>query len=138
MEENSESYIPTTIRDALESAGININEIINMKNQLEKSLGSTINFDKDKSKAIKCEKSDNNVDISDNKTNKLFSDDNVKNNVNTKSNQVVSVSSNLKSIDIKQNISAKISEQVENAITTTRKPNGRKKSNSQNRYATVS
>lgn len=136
MEENSESYIPTTIRDALESAGININEIINMKKQLEMSLGSTINFDKDKSKAIN-EKSDNSVDISDNKTNKLFSDDNVKNNVNTKSNQVVSVSSNLKSIDIKQNISAKISEQVENAITTTRKPNGRKKSNSQNRYATV-
>lgn len=107
-----------------------------MKKQLEMSLGSTINFDKDKSKAIN-EKSDNSVDISDNKTNKLFSDDNVKNNSNTKSNQVVSVSSNLKSIDIKQNISAKISEQVENAITTTRKPNGRKKSNSQNRYATV-
>lgn len=129
MEENSESYIPTTIRDALESAGININEIINMKKQLEMSLGSTI-----KSKAIN-EKSDNNLDISDNKTNKLFSDDS-KNNTNTKSNQVVSVSSNLKSIDIKQNISAKISEQVENAVTT-RKPNGRKKSNSQNRYATV-
>lgn len=100
-----------------------------MKKQLEMSLGSTI-----KSKAIN-EKSDNNLDISDNKTNKLFSDDS-KNNTNTKSNQVVSVSSNLKSIDIKQNISAKISEQVENAVTT-RKPNGRKKSNSQNRYATV-
>ena len=136
LEENSDNYIPTTIRDALESAGINIDEIISMKNQLEMSLGSSINLSKHESFASGVvDKPDQMSD-----SNNLKSDDQLKtnssSNVNSKSNQLVSVSSNLKSIDIKQNMSAKVSEQVENVG---RRPNGRKKSStsSQNRYATV-
>lgn len=136
LDENSESYIPTSIRDALESAGINIDEIISMKNQLEMSLAnSASNF------AASTRKN-----AAESTTDKTGSDqsggahaDEPGSNAKS-SNQVLSVSSNLKSIDIKQNMSAKVCEQVENAATAaTRKPNGRKKSGtgSQNRYATV-
>jgi hypothetical protein len=60
------------------------------------------------------------------------------NTTTTTSNQLVSIS-NLKSLEIKQNLSAKVSEQVENVNSSgVRKPSNRKKSSSShNRYATV-
>lgn len=175
MEENSESYIPTTIRDALESAGINIDEIISMKNQLEMTLGSSINLSSSPAKSGKIHQSQHkteNVSNGATRAEETLTAETVSRktsppdeqqrasssiNINTlssasgvsKSNQLVSVSSNLKSIDIKQNMSAKVSEQVENAnvaaavaaaaaAATARRTNGRKKSaGSQNRYATV-
>jgi hypothetical protein len=141
LEENSENYIPTTIRDALESAGINIDEIISMKNQLEMSLVSSISLSTPTKKSPKffASNNDNSVECADDGGGvKASLDEN--NNYNFKStNQLVSLSSNLKAIDIKQNLSAKVIEQVENVSTTTRRASGRKKSSGamQNRYATV-
>lgn len=185
LEENSDSYIPTTIRDALESAGINIEEIINMKNQLEMSLGSssinlgsrtpikttTTTTTTATKKATKAETSaqlggdidsiamnvsggDASNRESTTTTSASVETDGDPNRMSPKSNQLVSMSSNLKAIDIKQNMSAQVSEQVENvnttaaaatataaaaAIAANRRSNGRKKSSatSQNRYATV-
>ncbi|RNA40357.1 hypothetical protein BpHYR1_042498 [Brachionus plicatilis] len=154
-EANNDGYIPENVRNALEQAGINIDEIINMTNQLQMSFKKDSDIKKSmvKSHTFSNEQITTTRTIFTNEEKTNFETklenliDNIKsfevNEEKTKSNgQLVSVSS-WKNFEIKQNLRAKMSQQVENknepdqTIPVRPARNNRKKSAS-NRYATVS
>lgn len=192
---NRENYIPESVRNALEQAGINIDEIINMTNQLQMSFNNNDIIDSVDSKTTS-EKFDSNNELKEQvittKTivsNDLQSNNNLENQLEAlidnmksfevnkitnynnsnqsfneqiqvdekekklkSSNHLVSSTSSLKAVEIKQNLSAKIVEKVENNTSTSNcaktndldenenkiAKNNRKKSISNIRYATVS
>lgn len=154
-ETNSDGYIPENVRNALEQAGINIDEIISMTNQLQMSFKKDMEIKKSmvKSHTFSNEQITTTRTIFTNEEKTNFENklenliDNLKsfeaNKEKIKSNgELISVS-NVKNFQVKQNLNAKISQQVENKIEPVQNvlirsvKNNRKKSCS-NRYATVS
>ena len=155
IEVNNNGYIPDNVRNALEQAGIDIGEIIDMTNQLQMSFKNDMNFKKTmvKSHTFSNEYITTTRTIFTNEEKENFDNklqnviENLKsfeiNQDNVKSNGELIYLSNIKNFEIKQNLNAKISQQVENVNEQDENPperpmrNNRKKSYS-NRYATVS
>ncbi|CAF0983622.1 unnamed protein product, partial [Brachionus calyciflorus] len=166
INEKNEGYIPDNVRNALEQAGINIEEIIKMTTQLQMSLNNDLEIINSN---FNTQKFDKNNDLKEQitTTKTIFTSeekihlekqlenliDNIKNfdmstmkeddESNLKSGSELVSISNLRTLEIHQNLSAKISERVENKnidvndnLNTVR--SNRKKSSSNNRYATVS
>lgn len=155
IEANNDGYIPENVRNALQQAGIDIGEIIDMTNQLQMSFKKDMNIKKTmvKSHTFSNEYITTTRTIFTNEEKENFDNklqDVIKNlksyEINqdqVKSNGQLIYQSNVKNFEIKQNLNAKISQQVENTNEQDQSSpvrpirNNRKKSNS-NRYATVS